>query len=122
MTLRARIEESIQREIINYIGAVVPRSLVFACPNAAPRTWGGRASNGVPGLMKGAPDLIAVMPGGRVVFIEVKTPKGSSSRDQIAFSGRCNALGQSYFVARSQDDCRRAFAALGIETREVVVS
>ena len=119
MTLRRRIEEQIQREIIQYISAVIPRSLVFSVPNAAPRTWGGRASNGVPGLMKGAPDLIAVMPGGRVLFIEVKTPKGSSSDDQFAFSGRCRALGQAYFVARSLDDCRRAFAALGIETREV---
>ena len=118
MTLRARLEESIQREIINYIGAVIPRSLVFACPNSAPRTFGGRASNGVPGLTKGAPDLIAVLPGGRVVFIEVKTAKGKSSEHQVAFSGRCTALGQAYFVARSLDDCRRAFAALGIETRE----
>ena len=98
MTLRARLEESTQREIIAYIGAVAPRALVFACPNAAPRAFGGRASNGVPGLMKGAPDLIAVLPGSRVVFIEVKTAKGSSSIDQIAFSGRCKALGQPYFL------------------------
>ncbi len=118
MTLRARLEETIQREIISYIGAVAPRALVFACPNASPRAFGGRASNGVPGLMKGAPDLIAMFPGGRVVFIEVKTAKGRSSEHQVAFSGRCNALGQDYFVARSLDDVRRAFDVLGIETRE----
>ena len=46
MTLRARLEEKIQREIISYIAAVAPRALVFACPNAAPRAFGGRASNG----------------------------------------------------------------------------
>jgi hypothetical protein len=118
MTLRNRIEERIQREIIAYLAAVTPRALVFACPNAAPRTYGGRASNGVPGLTKGAPDLIAVFPGGRVVFIECKTPKGQSSMDQIAFSGRCNALGQSYFVARSHDDVRHALAVLNIDTME----
>ena len=122
MTVKRRIEEQIQREIIAYLAAVTPRALVFACPNAAPRTYGGRASNGVPGLTKGAPDLIAVFPGGRVVFIECKTPKGRSSMDQIAFSGRCNALGQPYFVARSQDDVRHALAALNIETREVTES
>ena len=107
MALRLRLEEAIQREVIAYIAAVIPRAIVFAVPNASPRLRGGRASNGAPGLMKGAPDLIAVLPGSRVVFIEVKTAKGSSSMDQIAFSGRCNALGQPYFVVRSQDDCRR---------------
>jgi hypothetical protein len=118
MTLRARLEESIQKELIAYIAAIVPRAIVFAVPNASKRSLNGRPYNMVPGLMAGAPDLVVLLPGGRAVMIEVKTPKGRSSEKQVAFSGRCNAIGHSYFVARSQDDVRRAFAVLGVETRE----
>lgn len=116
--MRTRPEEQAQREILAYIAAVIPRSLCFAVPNASRRTPTGRASNGVPGLHRGASDLCLCLPKGRVIFIEVKAPKGRSSDVQIEFGSKLLALSHSYFVARSQDDVRRAFEALGVETRE----
>ena len=122
MTLRRKLESAVQKEIIEFVEAVIPHGLIFAVPNGAKRTLGGHAANAVPGLYPGAPDLCLCLPKGRVIWIEVKAAKGQSSAAQIAFSGKLWALSHSYFVARSLDDCRRAFAALGVETREVIAS
>ncbi|WP_457797609.1 VRR-NUC domain-containing protein [Methylocystis sp. S23] len=119
MSLRQKREEAIQKAIISYIEMVVPGAVVFACPNSSPRSFMGRALNAVPGLCKGAPDLIAALPG-RVLFIEVKTEDGRVSGDQHNFWTRCVAIGQPYFVVRSIDDVRKAFAALGVKTREAM--
>lgn len=119
MTLVSRIEDGIQKQIIAYIEAVVPRAMVWACPNGSKRSVGGRPANAVPGLRKGAPDLIAALPGGRVLHIEVKSPKGRASDEQTAFHGRLRAIGHDCIVARGIEDVRRAFEAIGVETREI---
>ena len=117
--LAARLESAIQRQIVDYIGAVLPHAVCFAIPNGARRTQSGRASNAVPGLRKGAPDLCVCLPQGRSLFIEVKSLKGRVSIEQIGFHGLLSANGHDVVVARSIDDVRRAFVALGIKTREV---
>lgn len=120
MTLASRLEDATQRQIIAYIEAVVPRVLVWACPNGSRRTATGRPANAVPGLRKGAPDLICALPGGKTLFIEVKAPKGRASAEQEAFHGKLHALGHFCIIARDLDDVRRAFEVIGVETRERV--
>ena len=110
-------EADIQRAIVDYCRAVLPNSLVFAIPNAARRTAGGKASNGVPGLLKGASDLCLVLPG-KIVFVEVKSAKGSVKFEQRAFGERVQGLGHHFAIWRGIDDARRTFAALGVVTRE----
>lgn len=116
--LAAKLESAVQRQIVEYIDAVVPHAVCFAIPNGARRTPSGRASNAVPGLRRGAPDLCVCLPQGRSLFIEVKSMKGRVSIDQIGFHTLLNAVGHQVIVARNIDDVRRAFVALGIRTRE----
>lgn len=115
---RAPSETAIQKSIIQYLAAVLPRAIVFAVPNAARRTQSGRPMNAIPGLTPGVPDLCLCLPKGRVIWIEVKAPSGRASLPQIAFHGRLHALGHDCFIARSVEDVRNAFAVLGVETRE----
>jgi hypothetical protein len=54
--------------------------------------------------MQGQPDIIAILPGGVFCGIEVKTPKGRQSPDQILFQKRLEAIGGRYILARSVTD------------------
>lgn len=113
-------ESDVQRDIIAYIEAVVPRCLIFAVPNASRRTRGGRATNGVPGLKRGIFDLCFVAPGGFVGFLEVKRPNGPGlSEHQEEIRGRFVSLATPHAVVRSVDDVRVALKHWNITTREV---
>jgi hypothetical protein len=119
MALAARLESHIQKQIVDFIAAVLPNAICFAIPNGARRTASGRASNAVPGLRRGAPDLCLCLPQGRVLFLEVKSAKGRASIEQIGFHGLLSSIGHNVAVVRSVEDVRLAFTALGIKTREV---
>lgn len=116
---RKQIESGIQRDIVRYIKAVIPNSVVIAIPNGARRTVNGYAANAVAGLLPGAPDLVIALPeGGKVLWMEVKAPKGRVSENQILVHGLLNAAGHNCVVVRSIEDVRNAFSFLKIKTRE----
>lgn len=56
------------------------------------------------GLLPGAPDLVFVIPGGEVGFIELKAEGGTLTPAQEEFQGRCIELGARYVVARSPEE------------------
>lgn len=56
------------------------------------------------GATPGIPDIIGILPGGRALFIEVKTENGKLSEAQEAFLENAKALGALAFVARHLDD------------------
>ena len=64
------------------------------------------------GAHNGLSDLIAIK-NGRVVFIEVKTPRGKQSEYQIKFEEEITKRGAEYIVMRSAQDVAK------IETSEV---
>mgnify|MGYP001446516152 CR=1 FL=1 len=55
------------------------------------------------GAYKGIPDLIAVK-NGRVLFIELKTPRGRQSDYQRKFQADLEAHGGEYILCRGIDD------------------
>lgn len=55
--------------------------------------------------MPGQSDIIAVI-NGQFIGIEVKTPKGVLSADQILFKKRLENAGGKYIVARSVADIK----------------
>lgn len=56
------------------------------------------------GSQKGVPDIIGVLPGGRALFIEVKTKSGTVRKEQAEFIAGLERAGALVFVARSIDD------------------
>lgn len=69
------------------------------------RVQSGRVKGGRMHLAaKGTPDIICAMPGGRILFVEVKTSTGTQSREQVEFESRAKALGAPYLLARCVDD------------------
>lgn len=111
-------EADIQRAIVRYLDAVLVDALRFAIPNAARRTKGGKASNGVAGLLPGIPDLCIVERGGRAMFLEVKAEDGEVSPAQSAVLTRMHGLGIPYAVVRGIDDVRAALQHHKFQTRE----
>ena len=71
-----------------------------------------RINMGTPGM----PDLLVVMDGGRVLFIELKAKAGKVTPNQAAMHERLEALGHRVVIARSvstaveavQEELRRA--------------
>ncbi len=115
-----RLEDQIQSAVVGYIQAVAPTVILYAIPNSARRTRGGRAANAVPGLRRGVFDLGLVLPDGRAAFVEVKMPSPMSrlSDHQRTFRLLLTARGIPYAVCRSVEDVRAALAQWGVETRE----
>lgn len=52
----------------------------------------------------GSPDIIAILPGGTFLGIEVKTPSGKQSSIQAAFQHLVEEAGGLYIIARSVND------------------
>ena len=118
--VKVQHEARIQREIIQFVRAVAPHCLIVAVPNGSQRTASGRPANAVAGLTAGVPDLVVVIPGGRVLWVEVKSEKGRVSDAQLAFHLELQARGHDIAIVRSLDDVRNAFKALNIQTREIL--
>jgi hypothetical protein len=113
-------EAQIQKSIIEYLRAVLPHAVVAAIPNGSQRTPSGRPANAVAGLLPGMPDIVVALPQGRVLWLEVKSAKGSVSANQIAVHGLLNGLGHHVPVVRSVDEVREALKFLNISTREIL--
>ena len=58
----------------------------------------------IPESQKGAPDLMVYLPGGRTVFVEVKSDCGAQSPDQKQWQRRHEKLGFKYILVRKLED------------------
>ena len=58
-------------------------------------------------MPKGFTDIMAILPGGRVCFIEAKTEKGNLSPEQEAFIVKMQTLGCIAGAVRSIDEALR---------------
>ena len=79
-----------------------PRYDIFSVPNEA--TWNNNNFKAM-GVRKGTSDLVVVM--NKVIFIEMKDPKGSQSDDQIDFEEVVTGLGHNYHIIRSLEQFKK---------------
>lgn len=93
-------EQDIQRLImlaLSEAGCLIFRNNVGVLKNAA----------GIPirfGLAIGSSDLIGIAPGGRFLAVEIKTPTGKATPEQIRFIEAVRARGGIAGIARSPQD------------------
>lgn len=81
---------------------------IFCWRNNNNAVWDSHLNNGFGayrsfGGLKGVPDIIAIVKG-QFVGIEVKTPKGKLSPEQVLFKKRCVRNGGKYLVVKHVDD------------------
>lgn len=104
-------EGKIQLAILKYLRA----KGIFCWRNNTMGLWDPKLNlyRSNPYNMPGAPDIIAITPvtskqqGGIFVGIEVKTPRGKQSADQILFEKRCATCNAEYHVVKSLDDMKK---------------
>lgn len=56
--------------------------------------------NGI-GAMRGTSDIIGLLPGGRLLAVEVKGPGDKPNEDQLLFIDKVNEQGGLAFIAKS---------------------
>jgi hypothetical protein len=83
---------------------MVNRGMIFSIPNGGTRNIMEAMTLKATGLLKGASDLIVILPNGKLMFVELKQPKGIQSIDQKDFENRVKILGFEYHIIKSLDE------------------
>ena len=120
-------ERAVQRTLVCWLRLVLPAGAIVAAianeekarsANVVSRARFGAARR-ASGIVTGVPDLFAALPGGKIVWVEVKAPtNGVLSDAQDGLHTRLRTLGHQVVVATSVETCRGALQALGIPLRE----
>lgn len=94
-----RPEKVIQQQLLT---ALRHRGL-FAFPIPNHGKWDARRKAYIltePGHVAGVPDVAVVLPRGGMLWVELKSAKGTQSDDQKKVEARLTALGHTYLLAR----------------------
>lgn len=121
MTRRHTPEADLQRAVVQTLRLILPRTaIIHHCANevteAGPRGAKRQAILVGMGVHAGFADLM-VLCDGRVLFLELKAPKGRLRPSQEAFRDAVLAQGFGWALVRSLDDALSALADHGLTTR-----
>ena len=121
MNRRATPGADLQRAVVQALRFALPRTaIIHHCANevteAGPRGAKRQAILVGMGVHAGFADLM-VIHDGRVLFFELKAPKGRLRPDQEAFRDAVLAQGFGWALVRSLDDALGALADHGFATR-----
>ncbi len=103
-------ESALQQQIFNWynnnycLKNMVNRGMIFSIPNGGTRNIMEAMTLKATGLLKGASDLIVILPNGKLMFVELKQPKGIQSIDQKDFENRVKILGFEYHIIKSLEE------------------
>lgn len=121
MTRRGTPEADLQRAVVRALRFALPRTAILHhCANevteAGPRGAKRQAILVGMGVHAGFADLL-ILCEGRVLFLELKSPKGRLRPNQETFRDAVIAQGFGWALVRSLDDALGALADHGFTTR-----
>lgn len=96
-------EHSIQTKVVQYIRTFHPEVIICSIPNGSGTTASNRLHLHQEGLLAGMPDLFIAEArhGFNGMFVEMKTTKGTESKEQKKIRKQLNDKGYLVFVASS---------------------
>lgn len=103
------LEARIQVDIVRYLAELRKTGkLEFFCvPNEAASNPVRQGQMIAMGLRPGVSDLVVLLTGRRVLFLEVKNETGVQRESQKKFQQTVRNLGFEYFIVRSTDDVKK---------------
>lgn len=105
-----RIESQVQEACVKYARMTIPNgeALLFSVPNGGWRDKNTARTLKREGALEGASDLVLVLPGARVVFIEMKRPE-----IRVGLPGRTKVMVKKGVMSEPQNAFRDAVEAMG---------
>ena len=97
------VESGIQQSCVLWFRHAYPRYLIFSVPNGGSRNVVEAANLKKEGALAGVSDLIVVADH-KVLFVEMKAPRGRQQQTQKEFERRVEVLGHKYVVCKSVED------------------
>jgi hypothetical protein len=121
MSRRGTPEADLQRAVVQALRLALPRTAIIhhsanEVTESGPRGAKRQAILAGMGVHPGFADLV-VMCDGRVLFLELKAPKGRLRSEQETFRDAILAQGHGWALVRSVDDALGALVAAGLPTR-----
>ena len=121
MSRRGTPEADLQRAVVQALRLALPRAAIVhhsanEVTESGPRGAKRQAILMGMGVFPGFADLV-VLCDGRVLFLELKAPKGRLRPEQEAFRDAVQAQGHGWALVRSVDDALGALVATGLPTR-----
>ena len=92
----------------------------FAIPNGLMRSKKAAARAQGEGVLAGVPDLLCVW-GGRPIFLELKSARGTRSAAQRHTQRRLEYCGAPVFLCRSLDEVEAALRGVGVPLQATVL-
>jgi hypothetical protein len=114
---RRYLEDQIQSACVAYLRTVLLNCRVFTVPNGRTNAREGARQKRL-GALAGVPDVLIVVPGGKVYFLEFKAPGGSLSESQKGFHDWAIFNGVPSAVIMSIDQIKIAIREWQLPTRE----
>jgi hypothetical protein len=110
---RKRPEDAVQIAVLDFLRTELPNALVFHVPNGEWRAYSTQKRLKELGVLRGVSDLCVLFPEGVTVFLEVKAPKGSATKEQREFLAWLKENDHLGRVVRSVDDVKTALIEWG---------
>jgi hypothetical protein len=121
-TVRQHLEDSLQRAVCQFLDIALPNdAMYFAVPNGGKRHPKEAARMSGLGLKKGIPDLCIIWRG-RVVFVELKAPRGVQSPAQRGMANKLVYCGAAVGLCWSVADVEMGLRDAGIPLRSRVAA
>ena len=88
----------LRRKVIKYIN--VHRGIAWSNQVGHFKVGGRYIRQGIAGL----PDVIALLPNGETIYIEIKIGKDKLSNSQEHFKKYCDSIGAKYYIVKTTED------------------